>query len=222
MLNIHSTDYTFLSAQTERKVLKRQIRKAGISRTEEEPKTTVDENTKRKNFTALCKEFPSVAFVVEDATADYRGICDTSSFGDKEKVSINLVEDILVNYEENHDYIAGVIKGIINNYDIIKSEARGEEKYTSVTLHYTVNGLTYFQTCWPDYPDKYRNPSTQISSAQSKSNIIADDNHYQALLMKVQHESLERLFHVGENKHKHYATQPKKVAKMYQRQFIYE
>lgn len=221
------------TSQGERKVLKTQIRKAGITKIEkEEKKETVDDNLKRKNFEALCREFPDVAFVVRESdmwngNADYNGICNTNSFSYPDKVSIVLDEEILEKYEKDYRNIIGTIRGIINNYGQIQANARGVHKYTAVNLHYALEGLSFNQTLWPDAVSLKNNSSSQNAYPQKKSNINTGDNHYQALLMKIQHDSLEKLYNLGENKvylnmEKCHAAQAKKGTMMYQKNFLYK
>ena len=74
-----------------------------MNRTKEEEKTLKEVH----DFRALCKEFPNVSFVVVDEIGElqpeYKGICNTSTFGDFEQVSIMIEEKVIENLDKDWD-----------------------------------------------------------------------------------------------------------------------
>ena len=69
-----------------------------------------DEQTlnEERDFRALCKKFPNVAFVVVDEIgglqSEYKGICNTSVFGDFAQISIEIDKEVIENLDNDDDW----------------------------------------------------------------------------------------------------------------------
>lgn len=183
------------------------------------------ESTDVMNFATLCKKFPNISFVVVDSIdaikQEYTGVCNTDAFGNLDKISIMIDEDVIKKLDNDYDNIELMIKFISDYYEHIKVNAMSSGcEYTAVTLHYTDTGeLSYTQSLWFDVPILCREAGIK---GNTSFNIDTNEKYLQTYLMNIQNEVFEKLFEIGENDQDNKFKSGSECAKKYQEHFMYQ
>lgn len=196
----------------------------------------IDEKTSNEehDFRALCKKFPNVSFVVVDGIgglqSEYKGICNTSAFGDFAQISIEVDKEVIENLDNDDDWnnTVKMVQWISDHYDEIVGHAKATSacKYTWVTIHYKpaenctgIGNLSYMQTLAFEPPIAIR----EFGEDEEPDDGI-NEKQIQALLRKIQKDAFDKLFEIGEDKQEHkIKTKPaSKAVKEYQEHFVYE
>lgn len=196
--------------------------------TKEEEKTLKEAH----DFRALCKEFPNVSFVVVDEIGElqpeYKGIRNTSAFGDFGQVSIMIEEKVIENLDQDWDDAVTMIQGISDHYDEIVGHVKASSacNYTMVKIHYAsaenclgVGNLSYTQMLCFDPPEYYREFGDDVALG---GYLDVKEKYLQAFLMKIQIDVFDKLFEIGEDKREYKTKTAFEVVKKYQDHFAYE
>lgn len=225
-INLNNTYYGAVNIQTNiNKDLKADI---AVKDNKPQEQTYVNQKINQvKNFASLCKQFPDIAFVVVDylgsPVPEYNGICNTAAFGDLNKVSIRINEEVIEKLDEDFDNIIKMIQYKEDTYSYVKDNAEISGcKTTAADLCYDGTKLIYMQVLWPDYdaPDIYRKTGSLKPSSSDYTNIDLNEKYLQDFLLNMQHKTYDKLFKLGESDKDEVKSRQKYVEK-YQKHFLY-
>lgn len=198
-----------------------------MDKVREERETSKEEH----DFYALCKKFPKVSFVVVDEIGElqweYSGICDTSTFGNFGQISIAIHKDVMENIDNDWDNVVAMIQWMSDHYDEIVGHAKATSsfEYTYVTINYPpvgnyfkIGGLSYMQTICSGPPLSLR---TFGEGVEAEESLNINEQYLRSFLMKIQNNTLDKLFEIGEGKQEHKTKTASKAVEEYQEHFVY-